>query len=81
MAEQTTTVTKTVELNAADKPQLLVQESEYKGHPVLNVVYMGGGFPMALKFGVGKAKMCLWAIDEIKKFYDKHQGKLANAKE
>jgi hypothetical protein len=77
MAEQSATVTKTVELNAADKPQLLVQESEYKGHPVLNIVFIGGGFPMALKFGVGKAKMCLWAIKEIEAFYLKHQGNLS----
>jgi hypothetical protein len=66
---------KTIEL-LGDKPPLMIQESEYKGNPVLNIVYVGPGFPTVLKFGPGKVKMALWSTEEMLAFHIKHMGKL-----
>jgi hypothetical protein len=64
----------TVTLNGP-KPQLLIQEGEFKSKPMLHIVFLGGmGKP--LSFGVGKAKMILHSLPEIQAFYDKHQATL-----
>ena len=65
----------TIEL-VGTKPELMSSEGEYKGCPMLNIVFIGGGYPMTLKFGVAKAKMILHSLPEIKSFYDKHHGRL-----
>jgi hypothetical protein len=75
MAQEKKVTTKTLTLEG-ERPQLMIQESEYKGRPVLNIVFTGAGFPTVLKFGPGKAKMMLWATDEIQAFLAKHSGKL-----
>ena len=71
---------KTIEL-IGDKPNVMVQESLYKTHPMLNLAYLGGGYPTVLKMGVGKVKMALWYVDDLKAFLDKHGDKLANSPE
>lgn len=62
----------TIELQGP-KPELIIQESSSpNGKPMLQMVYIGGSYPTVLKFGVGKAKMILHALPEIKAFFDKH---------
>jgi hypothetical protein len=66
---------KSIEL-LGEKPPLMIQESMYKDNPVLNIVYVGAGYPTVLKFGPGKVKMALWSVDEMLAFHIKHMGKL-----
>jgi len=57
------------------KPQLMIQEGEFKGKPMIHIVFLGGmGKP--LSFGTGKAKMILHALPEIVAFYNKNAGRL-----
>ena len=67
-------IVKTIALNVSEKPDLIVKEGEYQGHPVLHLMFMGdgGSRPSQLTMGCGKIKMCLFAVDDLKKFYDKH---------
>lgn len=49
----------------------VVEESEFKGNPMLVLKYdENDKFPF--QFGLKKAKLILENIDEIKKFVDKH---------
>lgn len=52
---------------------MIVNESEYKGHPILEIRRTPEDkYPF--RFGVGKAEMLLACPEEIKKFVEKHQG-------
>ena len=59
-----------------EKPPIVVQETTYKGHPMLNLVYVGDGYPTTLRLGIGKAKMILASKEQIEAFYEKHKGQL-----
>lgn len=65
---------KTIRL-LGERPSLMVQESKYRDHPLINLIYTGDN-PVVMKFGAGKAKMIIWSIDEIVAFYDRNKGKL-----
>jgi hypothetical protein len=54
--------------------KLEVTIGEYKGSPVITLPLTADGkFPFT--FGLGKAKVILKYIDEIKKFVDEHEKK------
>ena len=69
-------IVQTVELEG-DKPELIVTEVKApNGSPMIQIDYLGGNYPTRVKFGVGKAKMVLYSLPEIKDFYDKYKRNL-----
>lgn len=66
----------TVKLDG-DKPELIISEVKApNGSPMIQMDFLGGTYPTRLKFGVGKAKMVLYSLPEIKAFYDKYKSNL-----
>lgn len=63
----------TVELNEP-RPNILVSPGEYKGNPMLHLVFLDGN--AKLSFGPGKARMILHSLPEIVAFYNMHKGRL-----
>ena len=59
------------------KPDIIIQETKSQnGKPMLQMVYVGGGYPTVLKCGVGKVKMLLHCLPELTSFYEEHKGAL-----
>lgn len=78
MIEKDGVISHTIQLPVDQKPdgQIMVGEGSYKGHPMLSMSFMGGGFPTQLQMGIGKIKMILFNIDKLEAFYNKHQAAL-----
>lgn len=75
-AEKKPSIIHTIEL-FEQKPNLHIVEGTFKGNPMINILFLDSmGKPFS--FGTGKAKMVLFALPEIKAFYEKHKDKLIN---
>lgn len=74
--EKKPTIIHTLELYEP-KPNFHIVEGTFKGNPMLNIMFLDSlGKPFS--FGVGKAKMVLFAAPEIKTFYEKYKNNLSN---
>ncbi len=57
----------------SQKPEYIVERGEYKGKPLL-VLKRDEDDKYPFSFGLGKAKMILDNIEEIKKFVEENSG-------
>lgn len=66
----------TVELDGP-RPNIIAHEGTFKNKPMLNLIYLDG-YSKPTNMGIGKIKMILHSLPELKAFYEKYKGQLVD---